>query len=80
LEKDFVLIVCLCVSIMSNYQDKISNEQENIQGQRKEVDVQDYASAEELANLLKDVNYPADKNTIINSVKTNNANNKNIFN
>ena len=60
--------------------DKISNEQENIQGQRKEVDVQDYASAEELANLLKDVNYPADKNTIINSVKTNNANNKNIFN
>ena len=60
--------------------DKISNEQENIQGQRKEVDVQDYASAEELANLLKDVNYPADKNTIINSVKTNNSNNKNIFN
>ena len=60
--------------------DKISNEQENIQGQRKEVDVQDHPSAEELANLLKDVNYPADKNTIINSVKTNNANNKNISN
>jgi len=30
--------------------------------------------------LLKDVNYPADKNTIINSFKTNNANNKNISN
>ena len=63
---------------MSNDQEKTSSEQGNIQGQRKEVDVQDYPSAVELANLLKDVNYPADKNTIINSVKNNNANNKNI--
>jgi hypothetical protein len=69
----------MCINC-EQWPDKISNEQENIQGQRKEVDVQDYASAEELANLLKDVNYPADKNTIINSVKTNNSNNKNIFN
>jgi hypothetical protein len=29
--------------------------------------------------LLKDFNYPADKNTIINSVKNNNSNNKNIY-
>lgn len=65
---------------MSNDQDKISNEQGNIQRKRKEVDVQDHPSAVELANLLKNVNYPADKNTIINSVKTNNANNKNISN
>ena len=64
---------------MSNEQEKTSSEQGNNQGQRKEADVQDYPSAVELANLLKDVNYPADKNTIINSVKNNNAaNNKNI--
>jgi hypothetical protein len=64
---------------MSNEQEKTSSEQGNIQGQRKEVDVQDYPSTAELANILKNVNYPADKNTIINSVKNNNANNKNIF-
>ena len=64
---------------MSNDQEKTSSEQGNIQGQRKEVDVQDYPSAVELANILKDVNFPADKNTIINSVKNNNAaNNKSI--
>jgi hypothetical protein len=78
-ENDFIFKVCLPVSFMSNYQEKTSSEQGNIQGQRKEVDVQDYPSAVELANILKDVNFPADKNTIINSVKNSNAaNNKNI--
>jgi hypothetical protein len=60
---------------MSGNSEKISNEQENIQGQRKDVDVKDYPSAVELANLLKDVNYPADKNTIINSITNRNDNN-----
>ena len=41
----------------------MSTEQNHIPGQQKEVYVKDYPSAIELANSLKDVNYPADKNT-----------------
>ncbi len=53
--------------------EQIANEQNNIPGQQKDVNVKDYPSAQELANILKNVNYPADKNTIINSVKSNNT-------
>jgi hypothetical protein len=60
---------------MSNNNERIANEQNNIPGQQKEVNVKDYPSAIELANVLKDVNYPADKNTIINFVKGNNTGN-----
>ncbi|HYF99564.1 MAG TPA: DUF2795 domain-containing protein [Candidatus Saccharimonadales bacterium] len=56
---------------------RIENEQNNIPGQQKDVNVKDYPSAIELANILKDINYPADKNTILNSVKSNNMD-KNI--
>ncbi len=61
---------------MSNNPEKFAKEQNNVPGQRKEVDVKDYPSAIELANILKDVNYPADKNTIINSIDRNNTDNK----
>ena len=50
---------------MSNNSGNLSGDQGNIQGQRKDVDVKDYPSAVELANLLKNVDYPADKRTII---------------
>ncbi|MBA3285943.1 MAG: DUF2795 domain-containing protein [Nitrosopumilus sp.] len=62
----------------SGQAEKIANEQENVPGQRKEVNVQDYPSAAALANLLKDVDFPADKNTIINSINQSETNNKNI--
>jgi Protein of unknown function (DUF2795) len=90
---EFVIIVCLSVFDMdtqtekssqipneqnSGQAEKIANEQENVQGQRKEVDVKDYPSAAALANLLKDVDFPADKNTIINSINQSETNNKNI--
>ncbi len=90
---EFVIIVCLSVFDMdteiekssqipneqnSGQAEKIANEQENVPGQRKEVDVKDYPSAAALANLLKDVDFPADKNTIINSINQSETNNKNI--
>ena len=90
---EFVIIVCLSVfnvnteteksSQIQNEQnsgqaEKIANEQENVPGQRKEFDVKDYPSAAALANLLKDVDFPADKNTIINSINQSETNNKNI--
>jgi hypothetical protein len=37
-------------------------EQNNIPRQKKEVDVKDYPYAPELANILKDIDYPTDKN------------------
>jgi Protein of unknown function (DUF2795) len=49
--------------------DKI-NEQDNILGQQKEVNIKDYPYASELANLLKDIEYPIDKNKILNFIKS----------
>jgi flagellar basal body P-ring protein FlgI len=46
------------------------NEQNNIPRQQKEVNVKDYPYASELANLLKDIEYPTDKNKIINFIKS----------
>jgi hypothetical protein len=61
---------------MSNNYKKLAKEQNNVTGQRKEVDVQDYPSAIELANALKDINYPSDKNTIMSFVNRNNTDSK----
>ncbi len=90
---EFVIIVCLSVFYIdtetekssqipneqnSGQAEKIANEQEKVPGQRKEAGVKDYPSAAALANLLKDVDFPADKNTIINSINQGETNNKNI--
>jgi Protein of unknown function (DUF2795) len=53
---------------MSNDYTSTENRQDDVPGQQKEVDVKDYPSAIELADMLKGINYPADKNTIVNSV------------
>jgi hypothetical protein len=42
-----------------------ANEQESIGGQRKEVKVESYQNAASLAQLLKNLDFPADKNQII---------------
>lgn len=64
---------------MSNNSGNLSGDQGNIQVQRKDVDVKDYPSAVELANLLKNVDYLADKRTIISYVGKENTD-RNILN
>lgn len=64
---------------MSENSGNIFNEQGNVDGQRKDVNVKDYPSAIELANLLKNVNYPADKQTILSSIGKENLD-RNILN
>lgn len=41
------------------------NEQSGVEGQRKEVDVGDYPKAAALGRLLKDIDFPSDKQGII---------------
>jgi hypothetical protein len=55
---------------MSDQNENTINKQNNIPGQQKEVDVKDYPYASELANLLKDMEYPADKNKILSFVRS----------
>ena len=44
---------------------KVVSEQGGIEGQRKEVNVGDYAKTAAIGQLLKDLEFPADKNKII---------------
>jgi Protein of unknown function (DUF2795) len=46
------------------YQKNVS-EQSGIEGQRKEVNVENYPEAVSLAQLIKDVDFPTDKNKLI---------------
>ena len=55
---------------MSDQNENTINEQNNIPGQQKQVNVKDYPYASELANLLKDIEYPTDKNKIITFIKS----------
>ena len=48
---------------------KAVSEQGGVEGQRKEVNVGDYANAAALGRLLKDLEFPTDKNKIIQSVQ-----------
>lgn len=48
------------------------------QDKEKEISVRDHPSTAELANLSKDVNFPANKNTITSSINQSETNNKNI--
>jgi hypothetical protein len=48
---------------------KAVSEQGGVEGQRKEVNVGDYAKTAALGQLLKDLDFPADKNSIIEFVQ-----------
>jgi len=48
---------------------KAVSEQGGVEGQRKEVNVGDYANAASLGRLLKDLEVPTDKNKIIQYVQ-----------
>jgi hypothetical protein len=60
------------MSIMSDknqdFQKNVS-EQGGVKGQRKEVNVEDYPKAAALGQILKDVDFPADKQKIIQHVQ-----------
>jgi len=47
----------------------MENEQARIQGERKEVDVKDYPKAAAVAQVLKDLQFPADKKQIVDYVE-----------
>ena len=47
----------------------MENEQARIQGERKEVDVKDYPKAAAIAQVLKDLQFPADKKQIVDYVE-----------
>jgi hypothetical protein len=47
----------------------MENEQARIQGERKEVDVKDYPKAAALAQVLRDLEFPADKKQIVDYVE-----------
>jgi len=47
----------------------VENDQARIQGERKEVDVKDYPKAAAIAQILKDLKFPADKKQIVEYVE-----------
>ena len=49
--------------------EKNVSEQAGIEGQRKEVNVEDYPKAVALGQLLKDIDFPADKQKVIQHVQ-----------
>jgi len=44
---------------------RVVSEQAGVQGQRKEVNVESYSKVAEIGQVLKDMDFPADKNKII---------------
>lgn len=50
---------------------KMINEQNAIEGQRKEVNVENYAMVSKIGQLLKDLDFPADKNKILEFIRGN---------
>jgi uncharacterized protein DUF2795 len=44
---------------------RMVSEQGGVQGQRKEVNVESYSKVAAIGQILKDMNFPADKNRII---------------
>jgi hypothetical protein len=48
---------------------QVISEQSGVKGQRKEVNVESYSKVAALGQILKDMEFPADKNKIIEYVK-----------
>ena len=53
------------------------SEQGGVEGQRKEVNVEDYPKAAALGQLLKDVDFPTDKQKIIQQIRERSRNDDN---
>jgi hypothetical protein len=56
---------------------KVISEQNAVEGMRKEVVVKSYSLVADIGQLLKDVDFPAEKNKIIEFVKQRSTNNQN---
>ena len=52
-----------------------ANKWEFVEGQRKEIDVKDYAEVQTLGQVLKDLEFPATKNRIVTFVERHDRNN-----
>jgi hypothetical protein len=48
---------------------RVISEQAGVEGQRKEVNVESYSEVAELGQVLKDIEFPASKNKIIERIK-----------
>jgi hypothetical protein len=48
---------------------QVISEQSGVEGQRKEVNVESYSEVATLGQILKDMEFPADKNKVIEYVK-----------
>jgi hypothetical protein len=48
---------------------RVVSEQAGVQGQRKEVNVESYSKVAGIGQILKDLDFPADKNKIISFVR-----------
>ncbi len=62
---------------------RVLSEQAGVQGQRKEVNVESYSKVAAIGQILKDMDFPANKNRIISfsrQQQSSGANNKNIEN
>jgi hypothetical protein len=55
------------------------SEQGGIQGERKEVDVKDYPKAAAIAQVLKDMEFPANKKEIVDKVEMSSPQDKEIL-
>jgi len=56
---------------------KAISEQNAVEGMRKEVAVEDYSLVADIGQILKDMDFPADKNKIIEYVRQKSNDNKN---
>jgi hypothetical protein len=52
---------------------RVVSEQAGVQGQRKEVNVESYSKVAAVGQILKDMDFPADKNKIISFARQNNS-------
>src|SRR5918997_234960 len=61
---------------------RVVSEQAGVQGQRKEVNVESYSKVAAIGQILKDINFPADKNKIVSFAREQGtaADNKNMEN
>jgi Protein of unknown function (DUF2795) len=57
----------------SSKSEDIVNKQDEIPGQRKEVNVENYGEASSIGQILKDLEFPANKNKIIEFARSKNC-------
>ena len=58
---------------------KVVSEEAGVEGQRKEVNVESYSKVASLGQILKDLEFPANKNEILKFVKQNNTSSEEIL-